>query len=71
MKPAVQCKNFLLYTARPNVQAIEPGSPDMTGWTSPCGAAVHVGRKLIFVLDTTMAQRDEQPHYCREFNQTR
>ncbi|OPZ31653.1 MAG: hypothetical protein BWZ02_00067 [Lentisphaerae bacterium ADurb.BinA184] len=33
---------------------------DMTGWTSPCGAAIDEARQRIFVLDTTMAPRDDR-----------
>lgn len=33
---------------------------DMTGWTSPRGAAVDAGRRRVFVLDTTMAPRDDR-----------
>jgi hypothetical protein len=33
---------------------------DMTGWTSPCGLAVDAESRLIFAIDTTMAQRDDR-----------
>jgi outer membrane protein assembly factor BamB len=42
---------------------------DMTGWTSPCGAAIDEEKRLIFVLDTSAAQRDDRnmpdPWYSR------
>ena len=42
---------------------------DMTGWTSPCAAAVDEKKQLIFVIDTSMAQRDDRnmpdPWYSR------
>jgi len=31
---------------------------DMTGWTSPCGAAVDFEHKRLFAIDTSMAPRD-------------
>jgi len=33
---------------------------DMTGWTSPTGAAVDPAARLIFALDVTMAPRDDR-----------
>ena len=33
---------------------------DMTGWTSPCGAAVDAQHGRLFALDTTMAPRDDR-----------
>ena len=33
---------------------------DMTGWSSPCGAAIDEKNKLIFVIDTSLAQRDDR-----------
>jgi hypothetical protein len=39
---------------------------DMTGWTSPLGAAVDAERKRIFVIDTTVAPRDRpDPDWSR------
>jgi hypothetical protein len=33
---------------------------DMTGWTSPCAVAVDPEAKLIFAVDTTLAQKDDR-----------